>query len=89
MSSTWWKGIRRFWRATGAFEPLTIHYAETFIVPASVGEYIIRPAQEPCVNCHHQSICARWMMKFPTGLDLCILDHELAFRYGPGVFGPP
>ena len=32
---------------TGAFEPLTIHYAETFIVPASVGEYIIRPAEEP------------------------------------------
>ena len=32
---------------TGAFEPLTIHYAETFIVPASVGEYIIRPAEKP------------------------------------------
>ena len=32
---------------TGAFEPLTIHYAETFIVPASVGEYTIRPAEEP------------------------------------------
>jgi len=31
---------------TGAFEPLTIHYAETFIVPASVGEYTIRPAEE-------------------------------------------
>lgn len=25
------------------FEPLIIHYAETFIVPAAVGEYIIRP----------------------------------------------
>jgi mannose-6-phosphate isomerase class I len=32
---------------TGAFEPLTIHYAETFIVPAAVGEYIIRPAGKP------------------------------------------
>jgi mannose-6-phosphate isomerase class I len=31
---------------SGAFDPLTIHYAETFIVPASVGEYIIRPAAE-------------------------------------------
>ena len=27
----------------GAFEPYTIHYAETFIVPASVGAYVIRP----------------------------------------------
>jgi mannose-6-phosphate isomerase class I len=28
---------------TGAFEPLVIHYAETFIVPAAVGPYTIRP----------------------------------------------
>ncbi|MBG6057210.1 mannose-6-phosphate isomerase class I [Cryobacterium sp. MP_M5] len=28
---------------TEAFEPYTIHYAETFIVPASVGAYGIRP----------------------------------------------
>ena len=27
---------------TDAFAPYTIHYAETFIVPASVGPYIIR-----------------------------------------------
>jgi len=27
----------------GSFEPFTVHYAETFIVPASVGEYTIRP----------------------------------------------
>lgn len=28
---------------SGAFEPLEIHYAEVFIVPACVGEYSIRP----------------------------------------------
>ena len=28
---------------TGAFEPYIVHYAETFIIPASVGEYTIRP----------------------------------------------
>jgi hypothetical protein len=29
----------------GAFEPYAVHYAETFIVPASVGRYTIRPAR--------------------------------------------
>jgi mannose-6-phosphate isomerase class I len=29
---------------TNAFPPLTVHYAETFIVPAAVGPYTIRPA---------------------------------------------
>jgi mannose-6-phosphate isomerase class I len=32
---------------SGAFAPVTIHYAETFIVPASVGPYIVRPVGEP------------------------------------------
>ncbi|MEO6149111.1 MAG: class I mannose-6-phosphate isomerase [Mucilaginibacter sp.] len=31
---------------TNAFEPYVIHYAETFIVPAAVGEYTIRPYGE-------------------------------------------
>ena len=26
-----------------SFDPFVVHYAETFIVPASVGEYVIRP----------------------------------------------
>ncbi|MDR1501218.1 MAG: class I mannose-6-phosphate isomerase [Prevotella sp.] len=28
---------------TNAFEPMVVHYAETFIIPASIGEYTIRP----------------------------------------------
>lgn len=31
---------------TGAFKPFIIHYAETFIVPASVGAYTVRPHGE-------------------------------------------
>lgn len=30
----------------GAFEPIVVHYAETFIIPAVVGEYTIRPYGE-------------------------------------------
>jgi mannose-6-phosphate isomerase class I len=29
--------------ATGAFDPFIVHFAETFIIPASVGQYTIRP----------------------------------------------
>lgn len=28
---------------TGQFEPFVVHYAETFIIPAGVGEYIVSP----------------------------------------------
>ena len=30
---------------TGAFEPFEVHYAETFIIPACVEDFIIRPAE--------------------------------------------
>lgn len=31
---------------TGSFAPFTVHYAETFIVPAGVGGYIVRPTEK-------------------------------------------
>ena len=31
----------------GRFEPFEIHYAETFIVPAAVGSFLIVPVKEP------------------------------------------
>jgi mannose-6-phosphate isomerase class I len=31
---------------TGEFEPFVVHYAETFIVPAAVGSYTVRPSGE-------------------------------------------
>lgn len=30
---------------TGAFDPFVVHYAETFIVPARAGAYVIRPSE--------------------------------------------
>ena len=37
---------------TGAFEPFTVHYAETFIVPAAVGAYSVRPSDgTPATEC--------------------------------------
>ncbi|MFC6193902.1 class I mannose-6-phosphate isomerase [Dyadobacter subterraneus] len=35
---------------TAAFEPFVVHYAETFIVPASVGRYTITPHGESAVQ---------------------------------------
>lgn len=32
---------------SGAFEPFEVHYAETFIIPAEVGAYTIRPYAHP------------------------------------------
>ncbi|KAA6313728.1 Mannose-6-phosphate isomerase ManA, partial [termite gut metagenome] len=31
---------------SNAFEPFVVHYAETFIVPAAVGDYIVQPSGE-------------------------------------------
>ena len=31
---------------TGVFAPFEVHYAETFIVPAAAGRYVLRPARE-------------------------------------------
>ncbi len=39
-----------------AFDPFLVHYAETFVVPAAVGPYTIRPAHS--VNSEHATIKA-------------------------------
>jgi mannose-6-phosphate isomerase class I len=36
---------------TGSFEPFVVHYAETFIVPAGVGAYTIRPSGPGAGEC--------------------------------------
>lgn len=36
---------------SGAFAPFTVHYAETFIIPAAVGGYTIRPSGESQGQC--------------------------------------
>ena len=42
---------------TGAFAPFTVHFAETFIVPAAVGDYEIRPTG-PNADALHATIKA-------------------------------
>lgn len=42
---------------TGAFAPFVVHYAETFIVPAAVGAYVIRPTG-PNATARHGTIKA-------------------------------
>jgi mannose-6-phosphate isomerase class I len=37
---------------TGAFAPFTVHYAETFIVPAAVGRYTVRPSGHGAEKLH-------------------------------------
>ncbi len=37
---------------TGAFAPFVVHYAETFIVPAAVGAYVIRPSGPNAASRH-------------------------------------
>jgi len=37
---------------TGSFDPMVVHYAETFIIPATVGAYTIRPfGESECSKC--------------------------------------
>jgi mannose-6-phosphate isomerase class I len=42
---------------SNAFPPLVVHYAETFIIPASVGDYTIRP-HGPSLGCECATIKA-------------------------------
>ena len=87
----------------GAFEPFVVHYAETFIVPAAVGAYTIRPhgaARGQRVR-HDQGVrqdagvirpaaSSRRAQPgaFDPGLDVRPRRQPMGFAYGPGVFGP-
>ena len=42
----------------GAFDPFPVHYAETFIVPAGAGDYIIRPTGTVSIDSPHATIKA-------------------------------
>ena len=43
----------------GAFEPFLVHYAETFIVPAAVGPYVVRPVAAAPAPTPHATLEAR------------------------------
>ena len=44
---------------TGKFDPFVVHYAETFVVPAAVGAYTIRPSgrSRRVAVCNHAGFC--------------------------------
>ena len=44
------KKIKRGFFIENEFEPYTVHYAETFIVPANVKEYTIRPLNDETIK---------------------------------------
>ncbi|MDE7006546.1 MAG: mannose-6-phosphate isomerase, partial [Lachnospiraceae bacterium] len=44
---------------SGVFPSFEVHYAETFIVPAAAGDYIIDPCQGD--NGHPVSVIAAWV----------------------------
>jgi hypothetical protein len=67
-----------------AFEPLIVHYAETFIVPAAVGEYTIRPhvTRERCIKAFDPAVLAA-MKQMEAALDLVSkrLTARLSWRF--------
>lgn len=56
---------------TGAFEPFIVHYAETFIVPAAVGAYAIRPHGPS-----KRKLCATIKAFVRTGYDCSHPRHD-------------